>query len=82
MGKEGFDDLISEEVSKFVSYIHQHHANQPVNIGHIFHQAHYLKITQNVAFEFLNFGIFHQFNQLKVSGLVTLFDRKLQARQN
>ena len=23
--------------------------------------AHCLKITQNVAFEFLNFGIFHQF---------------------
>ena len=45
-------------------------------------QTQCLKITQNVAFEFLNFGIFHQFNQLKVSGLVTLFDRKLQARQN
>ena len=24
------------------------------------HQTHCLKITQNVAFEFLNFGIFHQ----------------------
>ena len=26
-----------------------------------FHGAHCLKITQNVAFEFLNFDIFHQF---------------------
>ena len=25
------------------------------------HCAHCLKITQNVAFEFLDFGIFHQF---------------------
>ena len=26
------------------------------------HYSHCLKITQNVVFEFLNFGIFHQFN--------------------
>ena len=35
--------------------------------------AHCLKITQNVAFEFFYFGIFHQF----LSCLVNLFDRKL-----
>ena len=33
--------------------------------------------TQNVAFEFLNFGIFHQF----LTCLVTLFDCKLQVLQ-
>ena len=38
MGKQGFDNLIDEKVSKFVSYIHNHHINQPVNIGKIFHQ--------------------------------------------
>ena len=38
--------------------------------------AHCLKITQNVAFEFLNSGIFHQF-LTKVTSLVTLFDLKL-----
>ena len=41
-------------------------------------KAQCLKITQNVAFEFLNFGIFHQF----LSCLVTLFDRKLQVFKN
>ena len=41
--------------------------------------AHCLKITQNVAFEFLNFGIFHQ---LKLTCLVTLIDRKLQIFKN
>ena len=39
MGKQGFEDVISEEVSKFVSYIQDHHAKQPVNIVDIFHQA-------------------------------------------
>ena len=39
-----------------------------------------LKITQNVPFEFLNFGIFHHFcPTLKVTILVTLFDRKFYA---
>ena len=39
---------------------------------------HCLKITQNVAFEFLNFAIFHQlFVLLKLTCLVTLFDHKL-----
>ena len=28
---------------------------------HVFHEAQCLKITQNVSFEFFNFGIFHQF---------------------
>ena len=28
---------------------------------YVYNPAHCLKITQNVAFEFLNFGIFHQF---------------------
>ena len=42
-------------------------------------KAQCLKITQNVAFEFLNFGIFHQ---LKLTCLVTLFDRKLQVFKN
>ena len=42
-----------------------------------------LKITQNVEFEFLNFGIFHQlFVLLKLTCLVTLFDRKLQVFRN
>ena len=45
--------------------------------------AHCLKITQNVAFEFLNFGIFHQFlSYKKLTCLVTLFDRKLQVFKN
>ena len=39
MGKQGFENLIAEEVSKFVSYIQDHHAAEPVNIGDIFHQA-------------------------------------------
>ena len=30
--------------------------------------AHCLKITQNVAFEFFNFGIFHQFLSYDLSG--------------
>ena len=30
-------------------------------IFNFFSKTHCLKITQNVAFEFLNFGIFHQF---------------------
>ena len=42
-----------------------------------------LKITQNVAFEFLNFGIFHQFlSYLKLNCLVALFDCKLQVFKN
>ena len=50
-----------------------------------------LKITQNVAFRFLNFGIFHQltylvifvvFVILQVTCLVTLFDHKLQVFKN
>ena len=46
-------------------------------------KAQCLKITQNVAFEFLNFGIFHQFlSYLKLTCLVTLFDRKLQVFKN
>ena len=40
--------------------------------------SHCLKITQNVAYDFLNFGSFHQF----LSYLVTLFDRKLQVFKN
>ena len=45
--------------------------------------AHCLKIAQNVAFTFLSFGIFHQFlSYLKVTCLVTLFDRKLQVFKN
>ena len=45
--------------------------------------SHCLKITHNVAFEFLNFGIFHQFFVLfKSTYLVTLFDRKLQVFKN
>ena len=34
----------------------------------------YLKITRDLAFEFLNFGIFHRFFLLKLTCLVTLFD--------
>ena len=41
-------------------------------------KSHCLKITQNVAFECFNFGIFRTiFVLLKVTCLVTLFDRKL-----
>ena len=36
--------------------------------------THCLKMTQNVPYEYLNFGNFHQF----LFYLVTLFDRKLQ----
>ena len=44
----------------------------------VYRLAHCLKITQNVAFEFLNLGIFHQFlSYQKMTCLVTLFDRKL-----
>ena len=53
-------------------------ALEKVNIN-----AHCLKITQNVTFEFFNFGIFHQFlSYLKLTCLVTLFDRKLQVFKN
>ena len=42
-------------------------------------QAQCLKITQNVAFESFNFGIFHQFlSYFKLTCLVTLFDRQLE----
>ena len=41
---------------------------------------HCLKITQNVAFEFWHFTPF--FVQLKLTCLVTLFDRKLQVFKN
>ena len=45
--------------------------------------AYYLKITQNVEFEFWHFGIFSPiFVLLKVTCLVTLFDRKLQVKKN
>ena len=37
---------------------------------------------QNVSFEFLNLGIFYQFLSIKLTGLVTLFDRKLQIFKN
>ena len=38
-----------------------------------------LKITQNVAFDIFNFGIAHQFCPiLKLTCLITLFDRKHQ----
>ena len=40
--------------------------------------THCLKITQNVSYEFFNFGIFHQF----LSCLVTLFDSKLHVFKN
>ena len=38
---------------------------------------HCLKIIQNVAFEFINLGLF-RLVLLQLTGLVTLFDRKLQ----
>ena len=41
-------------------------------------QPQCLKINQNVAFEFSNFGIFHQ----KVTCLVSLFDSKLLLFKN
>ena len=45
--------------------------------------AHCLKITQNVAFEFLTFWHFPPiFGLLKLTCLVTLFDRKLQVFKN
>ena len=60
--------------------------NNPDPICHLEHEKsaiNCLKITQNVAFEFLNFGIFHQFlSYLKLTCLVTLFDRKLQVFKN
>ena len=41
-------------------------------------QVNCLKITRNVTFEFFNFGTFQRFlSYLKVTCLVTLFDRKL-----
>ena len=46
----------------------------------VYSPHHIVKITQNVAHEFLNFGIFHQFLsyfKIKLTCLVTLFDRKL-----
>ena len=44
---------------------------------------HCLKITQNVAFEFLEFWHFPPiFVLLKLACLVTLFDRKLQVFKN
>ena len=46
--------------------------------------THCLKITQNVAFELFDFDIFGQFLSylLKLTCLVTLFDRKLQVFKN
>ena len=44
------------------------------------HSAHCLKITQNVAFEFWHFPPI--FVLLKLTCLVTLFDRKLQVFKN
>ena len=45
--------------------------------------THCLKITQNVVFEYLNFGIFPpMFVLLKLTCLVALFDRKLQVFKN
>ena len=38
---------------------------------------HCLKSIQNVAFEFINLGLF-RLVLLQLTGLVTLFDRKLQ----
>ena len=46
----------------------------------IFGNSHCLKITQNVAFEFCHFPPI--FVLLKVTCLVTLFDRKLQVLKN
>ena len=47
------------------------------------HRSHCLKITQNVSFEFFNFGNFSPiFVLLKLTCLVTLFDRKLQIFKN
>ena len=45
--------------------------------------SHCLKITQNVSFEFFNLGISHQFFVLlKLTCLVTLFDRKPHVFEN
>ena len=39
MGKSGFDDIINQEVQKFVNHINDNHTNQPVNIDKLFHQT-------------------------------------------
>ena len=43
--------------------------------------GHCLKIIQNVAFEFIYLGLF-RLVLLQLTGLVTLFDRKLQVFKN
>ena len=51
-----------------MSHFNSLHYSQTL-LGLDFICTHCLKIAQNVAFEFLNFGIFHQFCPIKaVSG--------------
>ena len=52
----------SAEFFRWVCQWHQKHkCHVQKMLTHLTTTAHCLKITQNVAFEFLNFGIFHQF---------------------
>ena len=71
-------DFVTFRLMKFWTY-----RSQQIPKGIKNDIAHCLKITQNVALEFLNFGIFHQFFVLlKLTCLVTLFDRKVQVFKN
>ena len=71
-------------MSKYLSMLKSLSTSRTVKKGDRFlMDPRCLKMTQNVAFEFFNFGIFHQFFVLlKVTCLVTLFDRKLQVFKN
>ena len=48
--------------NEYTSTIHFYDLKKALpDIDRVSMSTHWLKITQNVAFEFLNFGIFHQF---------------------
>lgn len=56
MGKKAFDDLISDEVHKFVYYINEHHSNKPVNIDILFHRTFITIIWRILSGESLPIG--------------------------
>ena len=77
--RDGTHTMIGGCEVKFRNFAHDTYLNiryeNDVLTGTI---APCLKITQNVAFEFFDLGISHQFlSYKKVTSLVTLFDRKL-----
>ena len=56
MGKKPFDDMIADEVHKFVAYINDHHLNRPVNIDILFHRTFITIIWRIISGESLPIG--------------------------